>query len=280
LLIDDTDRRVPLPEFGMEGTTYLDGDDHVSLTIPDGWHVIEDPLPDVTPRFILAAGSWDFSLGNVCWAGPALRQIPADGTFLWLIEYEADPDRSSFPQRPDRFSLDKGSLEWNPECGTRRSYEILFGDSGRSFEVHVVVGDEVTPADRGVGLGILDSLRVQLLVDCGVTPLDEDYGAHLETAAGRPGDPLVVVGTTFRTEGGRWAPSVRIEVWWDYNWRWGPPGVFGSYRLLTIETGAKCEFRASAVVPDVEPGVYRVSILIVYEGGHGVFGEGRFTVEG
>jgi hypothetical protein len=115
--------------------------------------------------------------------------------------------------------------------------------------------------------------------DCGVTLIDESYGAHLKTPSGRAGDPLVVTGTTYRDEGGRWAPSDRVEVWWDYRWRWGPPGVDGSQRLLTIDTGTNCTFRASATVPDVEQGVYPVTTLIFHVNGYGIFGEDLFTVE-
>ncbi|MGH2738644.1 MAG: hypothetical protein ACRDHH_07485 [Actinomycetota bacterium] len=125
----------------------------------------------------------------------------------------------------------------------------------------------------------LGSLQLEPLADCGVTPIDESYGARLEIPSGRAGDPLVVAGTTYRDEGGRWAPSDRIEVWWDYNSRWGPPGVYGSHRLLSIDTGTRCAFRTSATVPNVEPGVYAVTTLIFDANGYGIFGEDHLAVE-
>jgi hypothetical protein len=93
-----------------------------------------------------------------------------------------------------------------------------------------------------------------------------------------------VFGPTFRGEDGLFAPSERLEVWWNTEF---PHSMVASepidpgraIHLTTVRHMDRCRFRASFAVPDVRPGAYRIRTFVLYEGGYGWFGNHRFAVE-
>ena len=103
--------------------------------------------------------------------------------------------------------------------------------------------------------------------------------------SGRSGDVVGVLGTTFRGENGRFAPSNRLEVWWNTRVPKTQvpstkPIARGAIVLLaTVRNIDRCRFRTRFTVPDVRPGTYKVLTFVYYEGGYGWFGRDRFTVE-
>jgi hypothetical protein len=116
---------------------------------------------------------------------------------------------------------------------------------------------------------------------CGVLdPETEFYGSRVSPREGRPGELLTLSGTTYRTEGWRWAPSSKIEFWWSEA-KLGIPGGEGSSLLLRIRPGTACEFEAHALIPAVPPGRYFLTTLVFDGdgyGSYGLFGEHRITV--
>jgi hypothetical protein len=125
----------------------------------------------------------------------------------------------------------------------------------------------------------------QLSPDCGVTDTaGKTYGAHFSLSAGKPGDTVVVAGPTLRGEDGRYAPALRIEVWWNTNVpRSQAPYVTplrpGPVLLLAAENELdRCNFSLRFSVPPVRPGPYRVETFIYWEGGYSPFGGELFSV--
>jgi hypothetical protein len=111
-----------------------------------------------------------------------------------------------------------------------------------------------------------------------VIDLATEYGASLWPREVRPGDRIRIFGTTYRGEDGRWAPSRKIEIWWDYGRQDGPPGSGDSSLIGTIEPGLRCRFNFEAVVPDSPPGRYPVQALVYDRDGFGYFGWWRVRV--
>ena len=103
--------------------------------------------------------------------------------------------------------------------------------------------------------------------------------------SGRPGDSVRVVGTTFRGEDGKFAPSERLEVWWNTRVpKTEVPSTEPIARgpivlLATVRNMDRCRFRTQFAVPDVRPRTYKVLTFVYYDGGYGWFGRGHFTVE-
>jgi hypothetical protein len=129
----------------------------------------------------------------------------------------------------------------------------------------------------GLGSG---NVELRGSAPCARTALDESYGANVRTGRAQVGDPLLITGTTFRTEGGLWAGASRIEVWWNYDWRSVPMGETKETFILTSFRPRKaCRFRLEVTVPPVDPGRYPVQVLVYHGSGWGLFGDRRVSVE-
>jgi hypothetical protein len=120
---------------------------------------------------------------------------------------------------------------------------------------------------------------------CGAVNLTSDrYGSHVYPHRGKPGKTVVVTGTTFRGEDGRFFPSNRLEVWWNTRVPASEvpaakplkPGAI--IHLATVDNMQRCRFRNDFTVPNVRPGTYKVLAFIFYEGGYGWFGVDHFRV--
>jgi hypothetical protein len=110
------------------------------------------------------------------------------------------------------------------------------------------------------------------------------YGVHLSSTSGEVGDTIAVYGTTLRGENGRFAPSQRLEVWWNAQWPNGQatpePFQAGPVVLLALVNDMDhCRFRTAFNVPDVPPGVYEVRAFVSMRQESGLFEPVRFTVK-
>lgn len=124
--------------------------------------------------------------------------------------------------------------------------------------------------------------------DCGTIGLGRDeYGTTLDGSRGSAGTEVTLSGTTLRGEDGRWAPSDRLEAWWNTEvprseqsnaqpLRSGPV-----VKLVEVDDMERCHFEATFTVPNVEPGRYKISVFVWDanpENGYGFFLPHRFTV--
>jgi|tagenome__1003787_1003787.scaffolds.fasta_scaffold20930741_5 hypothetical protein len=122
--------------------------------------------------------------------------------------------------------------------------------------------------------------------DCGTIDIGGPrYQTHLRPTSVEPGDTVTVSGPTYRTEGGRFARSSRVEVWWNTlipnpTARGSNPVVEGSpvFRLATVRNMDRCRFHVTFTVPDVRPGVFPVRAFVFHRGGYGLFAWQRITV--
>ena len=87
---------------------------------------------------------------------------------------------------------------------------------------------------------------------------------------GEPGATVVVSGPTLRGEDWRFAPSTRVEAWWNTNAPGGPPLHQGPVLLLVTERmDGLCGFQTSFRVPKVASGTYRIVVFIFSSEGFG-----------
>lgn len=126
--------------------------------------------------------------------------------------------------------------------------------------------------------------------ECGVIDLtSDDYGTRIEPVHGPPGTTVSLSGTTVRGEDGRWAPSDRLEAWWNTSvpalkGQGGTPIKDGpALRLVTVDDMERCSFAAEFTIPNIDPGNYEISVLVWDDPpseGYGFFLPHRFTVTG
>jgi hypothetical protein len=251
---------------------HADIDDGLAITIPDAWTFHQDPTRPIEPKNVFAVGSWAFPRGGGCAPTAAQDELPRDGVLFWLIEYHGDQPVADFPERPERFELDRQTLGVY-ECSTVPSYMIRFRAAGRFFQVHVAFGPDASESLEPEVLQALESLEV-LTPDC---PTRTSYEPEVIPAAGPPGTSVEVTGAiaTGGNEGGGWgSPATRVEAWWNLK-----PAQFGSVltgnpeaagpgpveSLGTWVADGGCSYDISFEVPThetVTSGSYPVVLLI------------------
>lgn len=124
--------------------------------------------------------------------------------------------------------------------------------------------------------------------DCGKTNITSDeYGTEIHPRSGPPGTEVTFTGTTLRGEDWEWAPSDRLEAWWNTDTPasevpGGTPVTDGPLlRLVRVDDMEQCRFETTFTVPDVEPGRYKISVFSWFanpEDGYGLFLPHHFTV--
>jgi hypothetical protein len=124
--------------------------------------------------------------------------------------------------------------------------------------------------------------------NCRMTNIaSDDYGTEIQPTSGPPHTEVTISGATLRGEDWGWAPSDRLEAWWNTE---VPASKLASstplkegpvLRLVRVEDMERCRFRAVFAVPDVEPGRYQISVFVWGEDpadGYGYFPRHGFTV--
>lgn len=132
--------------------------------LPLGWHRIDRPLTGVTyPRQVLAAATYAVALRHRpqgCTPTAALRQMPATGVLVQIVEYAPRVGGHSvrvprLPRRPHRFSY--ADATFGPfECAGP-SYKFAYRQAGRALQAQVWMRRRtVDPRSRAAALRILD----------------------------------------------------------------------------------------------------------------------------
>jgi len=169
---DGAGRADPPAEPGYE--TARDLDDGISIRIPADWTFREDPTQPIEPKNVLAVGTWAFPSGGVCEPFAALRDLPDDGAFLWLIEYHGVERTEDFIPRPERFELGERYGRDFTCSGIRPAHQIRFHEGGRYLQLQIAFGDQAPASLEAEVLKAVDSLEIEALPleDCpsGVGP--------------------------------------------------------------------------------------------------------------
>jgi hypothetical protein len=139
-----------------------------SVALPAGWREIGRPITGVIyPKQVFAAATYPIAFHHKprsCFPKAALRQMPADGVLLQIIEYSptgstGKPVRvPGLPPRQHRFSYADATYAMF-EC-TGLSYKFDFEQGSRAFQAQVWFNRKtVRPRPRAEALQILDSFH-------------------------------------------------------------------------------------------------------------------------
>jgi hypothetical protein len=243
------------------------------VTIPESWRFSEEPTDPIEPHNALAFGSWDFPDGGVCAPFAALDDLPADGAFVWLIEYHGTDHPEDFVPRPEAFELDDFRFG-ETSCDPTPMYQLRFEDQGRFFQWQVALGPQASEATRSDAVRALNTLEPVTCDDAG-----DAYDPHVAPSSGTPGGEWVLIGEVPHgagNEGGFPAdPTTWIEVWWNLDpgddaWSSALPGGeepiaarpgSGVHNLGRMEVADSCTYWVSFAVPLAEPGTYPIVVL-------------------
>jgi hypothetical protein len=270
--------------------THLDSEDGLAITIPASWAFAKDPTRPIEPKNVLAVGSWRFPRGGACAPFAALRDLPAAGAFLWLIEYHGPRHPWDFPSRPEPFEL--GNRYGEFDCsGIVDTYQVLFQDEGRFFQLQVAFGPDAPDSQVREVLATMESLEVNA---CDVG--EDGYGPAVSPASAPSGARAIVRGEIPHGVGGEGGfpadPTTTVEAWWNLDpadWSSALPGGQEPVsagpgpvlRLGGIEDAAtRCGYDIPFAVPDAPPGLHPVVVIAGSEESWAPFEPASFEVTG
>ncbi len=181
---------------------------------------------------------------------------------------EADPSLVARDGKPSDGRFELTFRVPRVEPGPHPVVALVYGGNGASHIPFrfIVTSEEASrrPASRSAG------------PDCGtVNTASDEYGTEINPSAGPPGTIVRLYGDTLRNEDGKWAPSHRLEGWWDTD----VPGY--GIKLAKVGNMNTCHFETMFTVPDVKPGFYRISVFswnVDPRDGYGLYLPHRFTV--
>jgi hypothetical protein len=273
--------------------TERDVDDGLSVTIPSEWTFDEDPTQPIEPENVLAFGSWDFPSGGVCAPFAALDDLPADGAFVWMIEYHGTDHPEDFVPRPGHFDL-RDFRFGETSCEATPMYQLRFRDGGRFFQWQVAVGPQASDSLEDDVVLALDSLRVGGVCDTG----NDGYAPEIVPASGIVGTEATVSGEFPHGEGGEGGQPVDaetewVEVWWNLDagddaWASALPGGQDpvparpgpALKLGRVGVSGSCTYELTFTVPDTGPNTYPIVVLHGSPEGAGAFLPIQFEVTG
>jgi hypothetical protein len=262
------------PSGRKEWVTHVDSQDHVSVSMLQGWTFRSDPVPKLLdPPILFAAGTWPLPVGGDCSPYDAVQEMSSFDALFWVWEYgpERVRDPADFPPRQELGDrIDLGEPQGPLECIGRKAYVIRFLDDGRYFVVNAVLGADATVGERETLIDEISSIQAGDGVNCGVTSADPLDGRAFSLEHGAPGEEVTVAGPTLRGEDGRYASADRVEVWWGTGAE--------AMRVGETDVSDRCAFVASFQVPDVGSGTYPVEVRIYHDGGFGLLGKTDFSV--
>ncbi len=121
------------------------------IDTPAGWHVTSRAaLVEPVVRWVIGTGP--VRSGGGCAPTVALRQMPADGALLQLIEYGGSGGQAyDFPPRDGRLGL--GPLGGPMECWGIKTHLLLFQDGGRSYCPQAAWVNQVLSRAHVINLG-------------------------------------------------------------------------------------------------------------------------------
>jgi hypothetical protein len=136
---------------------------------PPGWNRARSLTQLLQPREVLALATYPLRGGaevGECAPSTAREDMPAGGTFIWLVEYLpedgdawAEIPRERFPPKPEAFELEPDSLGQNLSCFLGPGYAATFRVGERPFQLLVAFGGEPPAARLDEVESILDSLE-------------------------------------------------------------------------------------------------------------------------
>ena len=169
----------------------------ISGRYPAGWYRARALTQQSDPREVLALATYPLRGGaeaGECAPDTARADIPPDGTFVWLLEYQpsrgfgVDLPRDRFRPRPAHFEIGRSDLapaNENLWCFSGPGYTTTFRAADRPFQLLVAFGAQPTDERLAEVNGVLDSLVFEPLP----APPPDPY-AGWPSVNDNPGDSL------------------------------------------------------------------------------------------
>jgi hypothetical protein len=281
------------PEPGATGGWVTKVDEAAGFTVsyPASWHLARTSLtPTLTsPLEIFSVGTYRLRPGGLCAQFPS-RAIDDLGPRDALVSVqESSPVAGIRPIsfRPTLFGPTDGKgRDESPGCiRTPKEFThrwIPFESDGRAFYAYVAMGIDVSRSTRRSAWGVLDSLVFErgpaapTTPRCGVIDVGSmAYGTVMLPTHAAPGDEVMLSGSTYRGEDGRYYPAERLEVWFNTKVPAtqvpdaGPITPGPIVPLATVRDMARCTLSTHFTVPDVPPGSYTISVFVFDRSGYG-----------
>jgi hypothetical protein len=136
--------------------------EHAEMTLPPGWTGQSYPVVGLErPISLLAAGSWDFTPGGYCGPINALRELPADGAFVWFDGYGTDPpDGITFTSQPSSVSLMGAATDPSPCFGGSAPFVFRWKIGDRYVVAHAALGTDASSETVANAEAALESISV------------------------------------------------------------------------------------------------------------------------
>ena len=153
-----------------EPITFSDVEDGLSIQAPRNWHFDTNPVPNLLyPEIDFALGNWvfpstEFGPTELACPNDALRELPADGIFIWIEEYEASdlgPEIAEMFETP----LEDAIFDDEPVtggCANVPYYVLRFRDGQRAFVVSAAFGSSAGAAEQDAALQNVHSIAVEM----------------------------------------------------------------------------------------------------------------------
>ena len=147
-----------------DDVAFADAEVGVSGRHPPGWHRERALTGFVEPREVLALASYPLRRGakaGECAPDTARADIPADGAFVWLLEYRSGVPIDRFPERPRPFRLDRERLDDQVSCFPGPGSSWSFQAAGRRFQLLVAFGGRPSESLLREVEAILNALELE-----------------------------------------------------------------------------------------------------------------------
>jgi hypothetical protein len=141
----------------------------LSVSYPRGWHRPTRLTKIIYPRERLTLASYPLPRNDTvgeCQARHSLERIPADGVFIYLLEFRpargqvwAELRKRDFPRLPTRFRITRADLQHNYGCYDGPSYSLMFRAAERPFRLFVAFGKQASNRRIAQAQNVLNSLR-------------------------------------------------------------------------------------------------------------------------
>jgi hypothetical protein len=253
-----------------------------TVSYPASWHLAKTSLTPIlsSPHEIFSVGTYPLVPGGLCAQFPS-KAIEDLGPRDALVSVqEASPFQGI---RPTLFGPTDGTgRDESPGC-THTPKEFIhrwipFASDGRAFYAYVAMGVDATRSTRRSAWGVLDSLVFErgpgapATPRCGVINVgSKAYGTVMLPTHAAAGEQVVLSGSTYRGEDGRYYPADRLEVWFNTKVPSTQVPITSGpiVHLATVQDMERCTFSTHFTVPNVQPGSYKVSVFVFDRSGYG-----------
>ena len=135
--------------------------EHSSMELPAGWTGQSHPVAGLErPISLLGAGTWNYTPGGYCGPINALREMPADGAFVWVDSFGGNPPDGMTFTSPAGIDLSSAGTDPSPCFAGTNPYVFYWMIGGHAIVAHIALGPDASGATAAQATAVLESLQV------------------------------------------------------------------------------------------------------------------------